>query len=138
VTRFYSQSQRADHKKYYSVYSTLGIPLNERNTDDAWNARPSTDSWHAGAAMGANDAQHRRQNSAATFQDDEKYDQEPSYGVRRFESSRTLAEPHRAVTDDPSPTPRAVGFEGGNNGGGGYYDAQDLQRPEQQRYHPGS
>ncbi|KAF8601765.1 hypothetical protein BDV93DRAFT_413209, partial [Ceratobasidium sp. AG-I] len=102
VTRFYSLSQRADHKKYYTIYSTLDIPLNERS-DDAWNVRPSTDSWHAGAAMGANDAQHRRQNSAATY--DEKYDPDATYGVQRFPSERTLAEPHRAVTDDPGPTP---------------------------------
>ncbi|KAG9094689.1 hypothetical protein FS749_012006 [Ceratobasidium sp. UAMH 11750] len=136
VTRFYSQSQRADHKKYYTIYSTLDIPLNDRQHDDAWNVRPSTDSWHAGAAMGANDAQyHRRQNSAATYADDEKYDTEPSYGVRRYESDRTLAEPHRAVTEEPGPTPVAGGFVGGQ---AGYYDAQDLQRPEQQRYHPGS
>lgn len=94
VTRFYSQSQRADHKKYYTIYSTLDIPLNDRNPDDVWNPRPSTDSWHAGA-MGANDAQHRRQPSAATY--DEKYDPEPSYGVRRFDSDRTLAEPHRPI-----------------------------------------
>ncbi|KAG9086091.1 hypothetical protein FRC06_003281 [Ceratobasidium sp. 370] len=137
VTRFYSQSQRADHKKYYTIYSTLDIPLSDRqHADDAWNVRPSTDSWHAGAAMGANDAQyHRRQNSAATYADDEKYDSEPSYGVRRYESDRTLAEPHRAVTEEPGPTPVAGGFVG-HAQGGGYYDAQDLQRPEQPRYHP--
>jgi hypothetical protein len=101
VTRFYSQSQRADHKKYYSIYSTLDIPLNDRSTDDAWNARASTDSWHAGAAMGANEAQHRRQHSAATY--DEKYDTEPSYGVRRLDSDRSLAEPHRPIPDEPGP-----------------------------------
>ncbi|QRW05977.1 hypothetical protein RhiLY_11294 [Ceratobasidium sp. AG-Ba] len=137
VTRFYSQSQRADHKKYYTIYSTLDIPLNDRqNSDnDAWVVRPSTDSWHAGAAMGANDAQyHRRQNSGVSYADDEKYDTtEPAYGVRR-----TLAEPHRAVTEEPGPTPYAGGFAQ-NQGGAGYYgDVQDLQRPEQQRYHPGS
>lgn len=137
VTRFYSQSQRADHKKYYSIYSTLDIPLNERS-DDAWNARPSTDSWHAGAAMGANDAQHRRQNSAATY--DEKYDPEASYGVQRFPSERTLAEPHRAVTDDPGPTPHAGGFDqyGDSAGAAQYYSGQGPQVPAQPRYHPGS
>ncbi|KAG8715670.1 hypothetical protein FRC11_001617 [Ceratobasidium sp. 423] len=99
VARFYSQSQRADHKKYYSIYSQLDIPLSDRNNDnDAWNPRPSTDSWHAGAAMGANEAQHRRQQSTATY--DEKYDPEPSYGVRRVDSDRTLAEPHRPIGNE--------------------------------------
>ncbi|QRW24477.1 hypothetical protein RhiXN_11389 [Rhizoctonia solani] len=99
VTRFYSQSQRADHKKYYSIYSQIDIPLNDRNNDnDAWNARPSTDSWHAGAAMGANEAQHRRQHSAAAY--DEKYDSEPSYGVKRQDSDRSFAEPHRPIGNE--------------------------------------
>ncbi|KAF8728483.1 long-chain-acyl-CoA dehydrogenase, partial [Rhizoctonia solani] len=99
VTRFYSQSQRADHKKYYSIYSQIDIPLNDRNNDnDAWNARPSTDSWHAGAAMGANEAQHRRQHSAAAY--DEKYDSEPSYGVKRQDSDRYFAEPHRPIGNE--------------------------------------
>ncbi|KAF8756079.1 long-chain-acyl-CoA dehydrogenase [Rhizoctonia solani] len=97
--RFYSQSQRADHKKYYSIYSQIDIPLNDRNNDnDAWNARPSTDSWHAGAAMGANEAQHRRQHSAAAY--DEKYDSEPSYGVKRQDSDRSFAEPHRPIGNE--------------------------------------
>ena len=55
VTRWYSTSQLADHSKYYSIYSASapdGINLGERQAD-AWDPRPSTESWSGGAAPGA-------------------------------------------------------------------------------------
>jgi hypothetical protein len=55
VLRNYGITQRADHTKYHSIYSTHdgdnNIMLNNvrsgnNGDEEAWNARPSTDSWH--------------------------------------------------------------------------------------------
>ena len=64
VLRNYGVSQRADHTKYHSIYSAHdggdNIMLNNirsgvNGEDEAWGARPSTDSWHPRAAHGYRD-----------------------------------------------------------------------------------
>lgn len=59
----YSADQRRDHTKYFSLYEAQNggdnIMLNNvrsgANGDDAWDSRPSTDSWHPRADNGYRD-----------------------------------------------------------------------------------
>lgn len=120
--------------------------LNERSgsngNEDAWNARPSTDSWHP-----------RGQNN---YRDDEpghsrtdSYDKGPGYGVgavvppvkQASVDQAYLEHPSKAYTDDPEPTPYAPSMKvyapppmpPPSGAPPAYY----TQEPEKVMHHPG-
>ncbi|KAG8990853.1 hypothetical protein FRB90_001594, partial [Tulasnella sp. 427] len=121
VCRWYSASQLADHSKYYSIYSVNppeGIALGERQrADDAWDPRPSTESWSGGAmSPGVNRSGfgvHSRQNSDATERAygvsaaDAYAEKKPTYGYRDDPHGHSY--PDQAyVNDQEAPTPLAL------------------------------
>ncbi|KIO33865.1 hypothetical protein M407DRAFT_3860 [Tulasnella calospora MUT 4182] len=121
VCRWYSVSQLADHSKYYSIYSVNppeGIPLGDRQRgEDAWDPRPSTESW-SGGQMSPGVARpgfgaHSRQNSDVNDRAygvsaaDAYAEKKPTYGYRDDPTSHSY--PDQAyVNDSEAPTPVAL------------------------------
>ncbi|KAG8923971.1 hypothetical protein FRC01_012100 [Tulasnella sp. 417] len=119
VCRWYSVSQLADHSKYYSIYSVNppeGIALGERQRgDDAWDPRPSTESWSGGGMRSPGVARpgfgaHSRQNSDVNYgvsAADAYAEKKPTYGYR--DDSPTHTYPDQAyVNESEAPTPVAL------------------------------
>lgn len=153
--RNYAVTQKRDHIKYSSIYSTTGgetMMLNNRsglkngNDDDDWNARPSTDSWHPRIG------QEYRDDDLPPVPVEKDYNmqpgssiQQPGYGVGLGAPSKQhsvdtayLEHPSKAHTDDPGPTPNipAKRFYAPPN------DpppppSYDTQEPQQAMAHPG-
>ncbi|KAG8928055.1 hypothetical protein FRC02_007418 [Tulasnella sp. 418] len=134
VCHWYSVSQRADHSKYYSIYSvnapeSEGYDLGARRPgDDAWDPRPSTDSWSGNAFSGnaaARYSDHARQPSDATekgygvsathienamkpsygYQDDGRMGYTDRKGYYDDDSPQDVHQPGQAYTNEPSATP---------------------------------
>ncbi|KAG8905693.1 hypothetical protein FRB99_008407 [Tulasnella sp. 403] len=122
-------SQLADHSKYYSIYSVTapeGINLGERQ--DAWDPRPSTDSWSPtrGGVTSPTNAQPYRDHSrspsetleqpygvgAAEYREKESaYGYQPNYPRRQESegmSEAYVTHPDQAYTSQPQPTPMTL------------------------------
>lgn len=130
VCRWYGASQLADHSKYYSIYSVTapdGIGLGERQQQDAWDPRPSTDSWSgtgggfspAGAGAANPRTQYRdhsRHNSDATERGygvgAQDFQNKPSYGYQDSPGEQSynpyVNQPDQAYTNEAEPTPVAL------------------------------
>ncbi|KAG8992721.1 hypothetical protein FRB94_013471 [Tulasnella sp. JGI-2019a] len=127
LTQWYSSTQRADHEKYYSVYSVeapQGIPLGERQRiGDAWDPRPSTESWSGGGTRSPGAPEepramyrdHQRQLSDITERNygnaEPPYsDQEPKYGYSDAQPGFQQRRPSEGVVEagfSPRSPPRS-------------------------------
>jgi len=150
VTRFYKNSQQADHLKYYSIYSASGavdgangdnILLSERTPrpeqGDAWDARPSTDSW-SGAAHQPTSAHYRTPSHIPMVPEEKPYPAQPGY-----DSAYSTPDAEPVALGHPSQAPPgfAAPPQRSTSNGQYYYGSNETQQPQgahaQYRSEPG-